>query len=59
MTLAILFWLLMILWLLFGWQALPPASPDRPAYWRFGGFGLLWVLLALLGYSTFGSPIKG
>jgi hypothetical protein len=51
MTIAFLFWLLMILWLLFGsWT-----------YWAdrriLGGHFLLWVLLFLLGWEVFGFPI--
>jgi hypothetical protein len=57
MTLSLWFWLLMILWLIFGfvWVDAPPAGPR----WRpVGGHVLLWVLLALLGYGVFGGPIK-
>lgn len=55
MTIGFLFWLLMILWLLFGLWAAP-----RPLnhYWA-GGHVLLWLLLFLLGWEVFGFPIKG
>lgn len=55
MSISFLFWLLMILWLIFGveWGGF---SDSR--YRVVGGGLLLWVLLALLGYAQFGSPIK-
>lgn len=57
MTIALLFWFLMILWLLFGtWLAWPRDPANR---YGFGSSLVLWVLLALLGWAAFGSPIKG
>ena len=53
MTIGVLFWLLMILWLVFGFWAWWPITRDR------GPSFLLWVLLFLLGWATFGFPIKG
>ena len=52
MPLSALFWLLMILWLVFGfWQW----TPSTPANYRpFGGHVLLWILLFLLGWHDFG-----
>jgi hypothetical protein len=52
MSVGFLFWILMILWLVFGfWQwGMTPL---------FGGNLLLWVLLALLGWKVFGFPIHG
>lgn len=55
MTLGLLFWILMILALIFGWVINPPNANPRP----FGYGLLLWILLALLGISAFGWPIKG
>lgn len=56
MTIGMLFWLLMILSLVFGfwWGYREPGS-------RFGsGMSLfLWVLLFLLGWKVFGFPIQG
>lgn len=58
MTIGFLFWLLMILWLLFGlyWD-----SGDLRAgnFGRVGGNLLLWILLFLLGWKVFGFPIQG
>jgi hypothetical protein len=59
-TLAFLFWLLMILWLILsfalGWSIYPDA---RARSWGLGSGFLVWVLLALLGVAAFGWPIKG
>jgi hypothetical protein len=57
MTLGFLFWLLMIIWLIFGfWQWRPTAPSNYPL---FGGHILLWVLLFLLGWRIFGFVIQG
>lgn len=58
MTISFLFWLLMILWFLFGlyWN-----SNDFKAgnYGGFGGNLLLFILLFLLGWKVFGFVIQG
>jgi hypothetical protein len=53
-----IFWLLMILWLLFGlyWNRSDIRGGN---YGVMGGNLLLFVLLLLLGIGIFGSPIKG
>lgn len=56
MTFGLLFWILMLIWLVFGffYNAVPG---------RFGPYGwagnslLLFVLLGLLGWHTFGAPL--
>lgn len=53
-TIGLLFWLLLIFALIFGWLAYPPAPNWRP----FGYSLLLWILLALLGLGTFGVPVR-
>lgn len=53
MPIGILFWVLMILWLLFG------AWVYYPSGWQVVGWSaLLWVLLALLGWQQFGPPLR-
>ena len=57
MTLALAFWILMLIWLVFG------------ILWHFalfsqtvgvlGGVVLLFILFAMLGWQVFGPPIKG
>jgi len=57
MTRGLLFWILMILWLLFGlWWWWPAAGAS---YLVLGFPVLLFVLLALLGWQVFGPAIKG
>jgi hypothetical protein len=51
MPIGILFWMLMIIWIVFGSYSV------WPNYALFGGNLLLWVLLALLGWHAFGSII--
>ncbi len=53
MTIAFLFWLLMILWLIFGLYM------GRDNHLWLGGGLLLWILLFLLGWKVFGFPIQG
>jgi hypothetical protein len=59
MTIGFLFWLLMILWLVFGlWWNWTPAPPnDRRGF--VGNVLLLFVLLFLLGWKVFGFVIQG
>jgi hypothetical protein len=54
MTISLLFWVLMVLWLVFGfWQNWGSGFPV------IGSNLLLWVLIALLGWKTFGPLIQG
>jgi hypothetical protein len=56
MNIATLFWVIMVIWLLFGlWSSWPAAgtNPVRPV----GGLIILWVVIALLGWQVFGSAI--
>jgi hypothetical protein len=53
MSRGLLFWILMILWLIFGlWAAWPLG-------WGFGSTALLFILLGLLGWQVFGPVVKG
>lgn len=53
MTLGNAFWVLMLVWLIFGsWRC----WPDRNV---IGGNLLLFILLSLLGWHAFGAPIHG
>lgn len=57
MSIGMLFWILMILWLVFGfWQWRPT---NQVNYAPFGGHILLWILLALLGWHEFGFILHG
>lgn len=55
MPLSILFWVLMVIWLVFGWWGLQPTAPP---WSRFGGSLLNFVLFAILGWAVFGAAIK-
>lgn len=53
MSIALLFWILMIFWLVFGLYAGP-----RPFNWTVaGGSLLLFILLGILGWAVFGAAI--
>lgn len=55
MKIGFLFWLLMILWLIFGfWVYWPAGGQWQP----LGSNLLLWILLALLGWKVFGAPLQ-
>lgn len=57
MTRDILFWVLMIIWLVFGlWSEYVPGQPYP---FRVGARSFLtFVLLAILGWTVFGAPVK-
>ncbi len=52
MTLALAFWILMLLSLFFGLYT------DWPNHNLVGRNLILWLLLLLLGWAQFGAPIK-
>ncbi len=55
MTLTLLFWILMLLWLVaYGW-----GWSSNPAPWpaRFPNL-LLFIIILTLGWQVFGAPIK-
>jgi hypothetical protein len=56
MTIGFVFWLLMLLWLIFGAYT-NRAAFGTPLVW--GGNALLFVLIFLLGWRVFGWPIAG
>jgi hypothetical protein len=56
MTKGTLFWVLMILWFLFGLWAFWPSGGAN--YRPIGFNALLFVLLGLLGWQTFGAAVK-
>lgn len=57
MSFALAFWILMLLWLFFGFWTLRPAPGQNPNYLPLGGNLLLFILLAILGWHAFGAPI--
>jgi hypothetical protein len=63
MTLSLLFWLLMLLWLIFG--AFPlvrgdvPGEPAKRSWSGMGGALLPFLAVAVLGWHVFGPAIQG
>ena len=56
MSLGLAFWILMLLWLVFGLYHGFVVSPG--SYYLVGGNLLLFILLLLLGWQTFGAPLR-
>jgi hypothetical protein len=57
MRMGLLFWILMLIWLIFGFwatSALTSGGDYRPV----GGNLLLFLVIALLGWKVFGSPLR-
>jgi hypothetical protein len=58
MTFAILYWILMLFWLVFGlWSNWPAPGAPNTAFRPLGGTVLLFVLLLILGWRVFGTPV--
>lgn len=55
MTMGLLFWILMIIWLIFGFAQY---GGFAGRYGLVGNSLLLFILLLLLGWQVFGAPIK-
>ncbi len=52
MPMGLAFWILMLLWLVFGvWST-------WPNHYALGGNLLLFILIGLLGWQAFGAPLK-
>jgi hypothetical protein len=56
MTLGLAYWILMLLWLVGGLYYGFAISPGN--HYLLGGNLLLFILLVLLGWQTFGAPIR-
>jgi hypothetical protein len=57
MSLSLLFWIIMLVWLVFGlWREYVPGQPYPFA--RGAGNLLVFVLLGLLGWQVFGPAIR-
>jgi hypothetical protein len=58
MYIGVVFWILMILWAVFGGMgAYTPAGQPSDRRFVWGGMLLLFVLLALLGWHDFGAAL--
>lgn len=59
MPLALLFWVLMLLWLIFGlWSNWPGQQAPWGPYGPFGSNLLLFIVLVILGWAVFGAAIR-
>jgi hypothetical protein len=55
MTIGLAFWILMLIWLVFGlYFGYTAGTP-----YVIGGNLLLFILLLLLGWAAFGAPLRG
>ena len=61
MSIGFVFWLFMLLWLVFSlyWGYRADRSAGFPAVAPIGVNFVIYVLLFLLGWKTFGFPIQG
>lgn len=57
MTRGLIFWVIMLVWLVFGIAS--HFGFVAAPYSLLGGVLLLFILFALLGWQVFGAPIKG
>lgn len=55
MSFKLIFWVLMLIWVVFGYFGAPEPGPARYKFW--GGNLLLFVLLLILGWEAFGPPV--
>lgn len=54
MTFGLVFWILMLLWLIYGfWGWYSPNNPN----WQWGNAAMLFILFLLLGWKVFGAPV--
>jgi hypothetical protein len=59
MSMGLIFWVLMLLWLVFGfWSNWPGFAGTSNQYAPVGGTVLLFILLLLLGWAEFGAPVR-
>jgi hypothetical protein len=58
MRIGVLFWILMVVWLLFGlwWQW--PSGTGAAAFGPVGGSVLLFLVIGILGWKVFGAPLR-
>jgi hypothetical protein len=57
---GLLFWVLMLVWLIFGlWVFWPANNSTGGAFAPVGVNLILFLLIGLLGWKTFGPPLQG
>lgn len=57
MTVALIFWIIMLVWLVFSAYSWWPSQPHPAPVW--GHTILLFILFLLLGWGVFGAPVRG
>lgn len=55
---GVLFWVLMVIWFIFGMWWNWPSEPGPRAFGGLGGTVLLFVLLFILGWAAFGFVVQ-
>jgi hypothetical protein len=59
MKIGLLFWILMLVWLLFGtWSYWPAGSGALVDFRPLGGNLLLFLVIGILGWKVFGPPLQ-
>jgi hypothetical protein len=59
MKIGLLFWILMLVWLLFGlWSNWPAGTGAQLNYAPVGGSLLLFLVVGILGWKVFGAPLQ-
>ena len=58
MTLGLIFWILMLVWLVFSCWTYWPGNPQGP-HLLWGNTALLFILFLILGWAAFGAPVRG
>ena len=56
MSLGLAYWILMLIWFVFGLYANFAFGP--PNHYLLGGNVMLFILLLLLGWQVFGAPLR-
>ena len=57
MPLGIFFWVVYVVAIIFGfWSSYDAAQPQW--YRRAGAYAILWLLVGILGWATFGAVVK-
>ena len=59
MSFGLAYWILMLLWLVFGLWVAWPTLPGYHGLYPLGNTLLLFVLFLLLGWKVFGPPLHG
>lgn len=59
MSLGLVFWILMLIWVAFSAASFFPGSSNWPAGLPWANNFLLFLLFLLLGWASFGAPIRG